>query len=67
MVHHFLFRCRAHDEHRKILDLSLKMHGKSGKTLLACLKALSALFKYISTTKHFKGTHGSVELPEEDK
>ena len=67
MVHHFLFRGRAHDEHRKILDHSLKRHGKSSKTLLACLKALSVLFKYISATKHFKGTHGSIELPEEDK
>jgi len=67
MVHHFLFRCRAHDEHRKILDLSLKRHGKSGKMLFACPKALSASFKYISVTKCFKGTQGSVELPEEDK
>ena len=33
-VHHFLFRCRAYNEHRKMLELSLERHGKSSKTLL---------------------------------
>jgi len=46
-----------------VLELNLKRHGKSSK--LVCLKALPALFKYISATKHFEETHGNVEMPEE--
>ena len=66
-THHILFRCKVYEVQRKLLERSLKTHGKSSKTLLACPKALPALFKYVDDTNGFQSTWGSTELPEAEE
>ena len=64
-VHHFLFRCKPYEVQRKQLEITLKRHGKSTKTLLARPKALPVLFKYVNDMNWFQRTWGSMELEEE--
>ena len=66
-VHHFLFRCKAYKAQSKQLELALKRHGKSTKTLLARPKALPALFKYVNDTNRFQRMWGCVEMPGEEE
>ena len=57
-----MFRSQEYKEERKQLEKSLKRHGRSVKTLLANMKVLPELFKYISNTGRFKNTKEGAEV-----
>jgi hypothetical protein len=55
-VHHYLFRCPAFKEQRKIMKERLKRGANSIRMLLGGHKAMKHLFRYILDTKRFEKT-----------
>ncbi|KIJ27902.1 hypothetical protein M422DRAFT_190404 [Sphaerobolus stellatus SS14] len=65
-VHHFLFRCKAYDNLRRLVQRKHEHNARSAKFLLVNPDAFSMLFRYINGTKRFMNVTGPMKVPQED-
>ncbi|KIJ52020.1 hypothetical protein M422DRAFT_157091 [Sphaerobolus stellatus SS14] len=65
-VHHYLFRCKAYDNLRRMVQRKHGHEARSAKFLLANPNTFPSLFRYINGTRRFMNTTGPMKIPQVD-
>ncbi|KIJ34340.1 hypothetical protein M422DRAFT_182227 [Sphaerobolus stellatus SS14] len=63
-VHHHLFRCKAYNGLRQLIQKEHRHDARSAKFLLSNPDAFPTLFRYINGTRRFMDVTGPMKIPE---